>query len=168
MIVFQTDFSGRFIGPVEADESPLEPGVFLIPGGCVQIAPPEITAGHMAVWDGSAWSLQPLPDEDLRALAVPTPRPTDPAQIVTGWHPEIVADQVTQVWDTRPETEDERKARINGPIQTQLTAIDAATVRPLRSVLAAQSAGTEPSAADMTRLTDLDAQAATLRQQLLK
>jgi len=167
MIVFQTDSSGRFVGAVEAESSPLESDVFLIPGGCVESAPPEITTGHMAVWGGSSWTLSPLPDDELRALALSTPRPTDPARIVTGWHPEIVADRVMQIWDTRPETEAERKVRVNGPILEQLAAVDAATVRPLRSLLAAQSAGKAPDAADVARLTDLDTQAAALRRQLL-
>lgn len=35
MRVYQMDRDGWYVGPVEADPSPLEPGVFLIPGGCV-------------------------------------------------------------------------------------------------------------------------------------
>lgn len=37
-----------------------------------------------------------------------TPRPTDPAIVVEGWH---VGDGYVQVWDTRPETAEERNAR---------------------------------------------------------
>lgn len=40
-IVSQLDDSGYFIAAIVPDESPLEPGVFLIPGGAVDVAPPE-------------------------------------------------------------------------------------------------------------------------------
>ena len=39
--VYQTNYSGLFVGETLADESPLEPGVFAIPAGCVETAPPE-------------------------------------------------------------------------------------------------------------------------------
>ncbi|MBS1183769.1 MAG: hypothetical protein H6Q99_3649 [Proteobacteria bacterium] len=55
--VYQTDAAGIFIGEAVAHESPLEPGVFLIPAGCVESAPPVAEAGDAAVWSGSAWAL---------------------------------------------------------------------------------------------------------------
>lgn len=58
-IVYQTDLSGRFIGRVEADESPLERGVYLIPAGCVEVAPPWHGDGHVPVWHGSGWTIVP-------------------------------------------------------------------------------------------------------------
>lgn len=39
--VYQTNSAGLFVGETIADESPLEPGVFLIPAGCIELAPPE-------------------------------------------------------------------------------------------------------------------------------
>lgn len=39
--VYQTNYSGLLVGATVADESPLEPGVFAIPAGCVEMAPPE-------------------------------------------------------------------------------------------------------------------------------
>ena len=41
-IVSKLDALGYFAGPVEADESPLEPEVYLIPGGCIDMDPPSI------------------------------------------------------------------------------------------------------------------------------
>ena len=35
--VYQTDHLGLYVGPVIADASPLEEGVYLIPGGCIEI-----------------------------------------------------------------------------------------------------------------------------------
>lgn len=57
-IVYQTSHLGLYVGPVEAEESPLEPGVFLIPGGCVQVPPPEVIPEFKAAcWTGKAWQL---------------------------------------------------------------------------------------------------------------
>jgi hypothetical protein len=56
-LVYQTDHLGIFIGAVNAEESPLEPGVYLIPGGCVETAPPAIPEHKAAWWNGKAWQL---------------------------------------------------------------------------------------------------------------
>lgn len=56
-LVYQTDHLGVFVGTVTADESPLEPGVYLIPGGCVEIAPPAVPQHKAACWSGTAWQL---------------------------------------------------------------------------------------------------------------
>ncbi|WP_055128633.1 hypothetical protein [Pseudomonas mediterranea] len=56
-IVYQTDHLGIFIGAVTADESPLEPGVYMVPGGCVEIPPPAIPEHKAAWWNGQAWQL---------------------------------------------------------------------------------------------------------------
>ncbi|MBS1180448.1 MAG: hypothetical protein H6Q99_328 [Proteobacteria bacterium] len=55
--VYQTDAAGVFVGETVAHESPLEPGVVLIPAGCVESPPPAAAAGHAAMWSGSAWAL---------------------------------------------------------------------------------------------------------------
>jgi hypothetical protein len=57
--------------------------------------------------------------------------------------------------------------RINASIQVQLAAIDARSVRPLRAILEAQTAGIPPDSADLARLADLDAQAVALRAALV-
>jgi hypothetical protein len=59
--VCQLDDFGFFVKTTEADESPLEPGVFLVPGRCVDAAPPDTSAPRTAhLWGGAAW--QPVPD----------------------------------------------------------------------------------------------------------
>ncbi|WP_156515839.1 tail fiber assembly protein [Achromobacter ruhlandii] len=40
-IVSQLTPDGFYVGPAIADMSPLEPGVFLMPGGAIDIAPPD-------------------------------------------------------------------------------------------------------------------------------
>lgn len=55
--VYQTNHMGLYVGPVTAQESPLEPGVFLIPAGCVEVAPPEAPEGKIQSWNGKRWQL---------------------------------------------------------------------------------------------------------------
>lgn len=60
--VYQTRPDGVFVGYTVADESPLAPGDYLIPGGCVLEEPPEFKQGYQARWDQSSqsWSIEPL------------------------------------------------------------------------------------------------------------
>lgn len=61
--VYQLDQTGAYLGETIAHESPLEPGVYLIPGGCVETAPPETKEGEVAVWDG-VWTLVDVPEPE--------------------------------------------------------------------------------------------------------
>lgn len=56
-IVYQYDIAGMFTGETEADESPLEPGVFLIPARCVEVAPPAYSGDQWPRWNGAKWEL---------------------------------------------------------------------------------------------------------------
>lgn len=62
-IVSQLDALGYFTGPVEADESPLEPGVYLIPGGAIDVDPPTVPDGMVALRQGNGWAFVLRPDE---------------------------------------------------------------------------------------------------------
>lgn len=55
--VYQTNPLGLYVGPVQAEESPLEPGVFLVPGGCVETPPPPETEFKIACWINPEWQL---------------------------------------------------------------------------------------------------------------
>ena len=68
--VIQLDASGYIIGTSVADESPLEPGVFLIPARCVDATMPSIPAGQRAKWSGAQFVLEPVP------VDTPAPVPT--------------------------------------------------------------------------------------------
>lgn len=59
--------------PDKADESPLEPGVYLIPAYATAIAPPAIPAGQQARFTDGAWALETVPEPPT------TPSPTPPA-----------------------------------------------------------------------------------------
>ena len=76
--VSQLDVDGYFVGFAIADESPLEPGTFLLPGGCVDAAPPAIPEGHRARWDGSSFSVELIPLEEPPVVTPPTPVVTPP------------------------------------------------------------------------------------------
>jgi hypothetical protein len=59
-IVYQYDLAGRYIGTALADESPREPGVFLIPARSTEQAPPpreNWPAGTFPRWIGSGWAM---------------------------------------------------------------------------------------------------------------
>lgn len=61
--VFQCDPDGWYLGEVEADEDPLEPGRYLIPAHAVETAPPARPwpDGKVPRWDGSDWIMLPPP-----------------------------------------------------------------------------------------------------------
>lgn len=81
-IVYQTDHFGWYVGKSIADESPLEPGVFHIPAGCFEDAPPE-GPYEEGLWPkrvGSGWALksrvveaEPTPAEKLAAFLAQNP-----------------------------------------------------------------------------------------------
>lgn len=48
--------TGEYISTTEADESPLEPGVFLIPANATEIAPPVEKSGKVRVFSNGEWS----------------------------------------------------------------------------------------------------------------
>lgn len=68
--------TGEFLGQGLADESPLEPGVFLIPANATSQEPPTLSPGFITVWTGSCW-------EEIEIIqAEPQPAQTVP-QVVT-------------------------------------------------------------------------------------
>lgn len=57
---YQYNADGFFIGVTEVDESPLEPGVVLVPAMCTRTPPPtEIPQGFIPRWSGTEWQLAP-------------------------------------------------------------------------------------------------------------
>ena len=59
-----------------ADESPLEPGVFLVPAYATTIKPPKATLPKVAVFKDGKWSLQvlpPSPEPEPESESLPEP-----------------------------------------------------------------------------------------------
>jgi hypothetical protein len=75
--VCQLDASGYFTGMTTADASPLESGVYLIPGGCIEAAAPVIPEGQRAKWNG-AWVFEEIPQPEVE----PEPTPLTPEEEV--------------------------------------------------------------------------------------
>lgn len=75
--VCQLNADGYFIGMADADESPLEPGVFLIPGGCIDVSPPEAKENTVAKWTNE-WVYENVPvyeepvatEEEIKLLRI--------------------------------------------------------------------------------------------------
>jgi hypothetical protein len=57
--------NGYFVGESLADESPLEPGIFLIPAHATTIEPPTTTNNELAVFDGQLWTKQEVISNEL-------------------------------------------------------------------------------------------------------
>ena len=74
MIIYHYNSEGRFTGSTEANESPLEPGIFLIPANATSIEPPTFDSGFMAVFGGEAWNIIDI------TLEVPPIEQTPPEQ----------------------------------------------------------------------------------------
>jgi hypothetical protein len=64
---YQFNHAGLLLGETVADQSPLEPGVFLLPAGCTFTSPPaEVPDGKWPRWNGHVWDLvtKPVPASD--------------------------------------------------------------------------------------------------------
>jgi hypothetical protein len=61
--VIQLDADGYFAGLTTADESPLEPGVFLIPARAIDAPVPAVPEGQRAKWNG-AWVFEDIPQPE--------------------------------------------------------------------------------------------------------
>lgn len=61
--VAQLDQDGYFVGPTWADESPLEEGVWLLPGGSVDAELPDVPEGSRAKWNGTGFDLEAIPED---------------------------------------------------------------------------------------------------------
>lgn len=60
--VYLINTAGLLIGTTQADESPMQPGRWLLPAGAVEAPPPEvIRQGMCPRWNGSGWTLVTAP-----------------------------------------------------------------------------------------------------------
>lgn len=81
--VSQLDALGYFVGPTIADESPLEDGVYLIPGGAVDVPPPALADGQRALFSAGSWLFEAIPQP-------PPPAPPETADPLLPVIPTIV------------------------------------------------------------------------------
>jgi hypothetical protein len=80
--------TGAFIGVTFAQESPLEPGVFLLPAKATFVEPPQ-AEGKQAIWKGDSWEVQNFPalepPEPVKPSRGPLPAPTEPEPEPLTW-----------------------------------------------------------------------------------
>lgn len=57
--------TGEYLGASTADESPLEPGVFLIPANSTTIVPPDAQDGKTINFENGAWVLKDIPEPEV-------------------------------------------------------------------------------------------------------
>jgi hypothetical protein len=68
--VAQLDDNGYFIGMTVAYESPLEPGVYHMPRGTVDVEAPDTPDNHLARWE-DMWVFEPIPEPEPEPEVVP-------------------------------------------------------------------------------------------------
>ena len=74
MNIYHYNSDGFLVGTSEADESPLEPGVFLIPAMATETVPPNVAEGMRVRFDGGAWVVESIPEPE----PAPVPEPDGP------------------------------------------------------------------------------------------
>lgn len=85
--VYQYDLAGVYIGPTEADESPLEPGIWLIPARCTEVKPPEPPENQWPRWNGVSWHLVTRRNQTVTEVADPVAKLRD----FLGANPDVAA-----------------------------------------------------------------------------
>lgn len=74
-------FTRAYIGPLvldASDRSPLEPGVWLIPGDCLDAVPPVPGPGQFVAEEDGAWVLRDIPQPPAPPSPAPAPEPVPP------------------------------------------------------------------------------------------
>lgn len=100
--VSQLDAEGFFSGVAMADESPLEPGVFLLPGGAIDRDPPkQLEEGKRYKPWGKGWRAEDIPKPEE-----PVAEPVQPVEV----KPPSAADALQEMQALMARMEELRKA----------------------------------------------------------
>lgn len=87
--VYQTDNEGVYVGETTADESPLEPGVFLIPAGGVEFAPPAFdSTRQLARFSHGKWTVENIPVIEPEEEPAPTYQ-QELAELNAAWQQQV-------------------------------------------------------------------------------
>lgn len=65
MKVYNYDKNGEFINESIADESPLEPGVYLIPANSTTEPPPKQEEGSISIFENDSWTVKTIRDNSI-------------------------------------------------------------------------------------------------------
>lgn len=148
--VLQLDAAGYFVGYAVADESPLEPGVFLLPAGCIDEPAPQIPSGKVARRVNGSWLFVDPPQQ-------PEPQPEDPRQQALQAIEELEAIQIKQT--ARMEREERLK-------EAEAYALNTLGLNPAQLYAAASQPGAPTAFITYKKMKDIDNQIVALRAQL--
>ena len=98
--------TGEFVHEVQCQESPREPGQFLIPANATTVAPPEEQAGKARVWNGEEWGYR----DDNRGKTMYWV--TDSRQTSTMFN--ILGEDVPEGWTLTPPPDSDNKYTFSG------------------------------------------------------
>ncbi len=65
--------TGSYLGNSLADESPLDPGVYLVPAHSTSVKPPISRDGKQSVWKNNKWEMLDIPKLNSEPEAKPMP-----------------------------------------------------------------------------------------------
>jgi hypothetical protein len=89
MLVYNYDYDGCFIGVSEADESPLEPNVYLIPAYATTVEVPQFNEGFIPVWNGESW--------DIKDISLEIPKPEEPVESNPKTYAELLEEKIIRL-----------------------------------------------------------------------
>lgn len=72
MLIYNYNQNQVYVSTGVADESPLEPGIYLIPADATSTPVPTYSDGQQAVWNGSSWDIQIVPTPTEEPEYIPT------------------------------------------------------------------------------------------------
>jgi hypothetical protein len=72
--------TGEYLSEADADESPLEPGVYLVPAHATTEQPPSALTSETVIWDGHSWNLIALPEPSISEVPTPEPLVEEPVE----------------------------------------------------------------------------------------
>ena len=101
--VIQLDESGYFTGITQADKSPLEPDVYLMPRNTIDAIGPSIPDGYRALWSGNEWSFEP----DLSNVKDINPPSVEKNQIAEMGSQKVINGEWVQTWEIREKNTEE-------------------------------------------------------------
>lgn len=70
--------TGALLGATKADPNPFMANDWLMPAFSTPTPPPTVPEGEMAVWEGDAWALYPVPPPAPEPEPGPAPEPPQP------------------------------------------------------------------------------------------
>lgn len=164
--------SGLYCGQDIADESPLEPGVYLIPALATDIEPPTVTTGKQAVFKNGTWVLEDIPkpvycyyNNGLSSKIVDSTYVAQTGEVLFSETP--TTEQLTTAFSGYvAAVSSQEKTTNNFSLLTQIAELESQGHRASRTITIALASGKTPDATDLTKLQSVETQIAALRAKL--